>query len=394
MLYIYAAGIFQTAVTAFLLKVCCKQNRYSAYLFLFVLCLLLHLISNFLLYYFVQDDYFRKGFFSFLTLAYGPLIWAYTRKQTDPDYSAAVSFLNFIPTCIWGMAYLIILGRWIENPDADFEYIKYYNRSILLVMPVINIPYFILSIRQTRSLEAGLINERQLILFISGVSTGLIIFTCMFALVAIATDMPFNPAQKFAKSVAASGMILICVAILRYKVFPRNNSKIPNARPAVPLASDETAIMPAMPQEVDQKEADNRKEGKIFLLSREKQQEIYEQLNTVMKEKKLFLDPDMNMEKLAVATNISRHYISETLNNYANKSFYSFINEHRVKMVCEQMHKTSYQTSMVTLQYLGNSCGFKSKTSFNDNFKKITGLTPSEYWRELVDTNMLEKANR
>jgi AraC-like DNA-binding protein len=91
------------------------------------------------------------------------------------------------------------------------------------------------------------------------------------------------------------------------------------------------------------------------------------------------------MEKLTAATGYSRHQISEVLNQYADISFYPFVNRFRVEQVCTQMKKAAEKDSTPSLNMLELSyaCGFKSKSSFNEYFRRFTGETPSQHWSNL-----------
>jgi transcriptional regulator GlxA family with amidase domain len=120
-------------------------------------------------------------------------------------------------------------------------------------------------------------------------------------------------------------------------------------------------------------------------MTRERQQEIYEKLVEKVEQERLYLDPDFNMEKLTAATGYSRHQISEALNQYADISFYPFVNRFRVEQVCAHMKKAAAKDSSTSLNMLELSyaCGFKSKSSFNEYFRRFTGDTPSQYWSNL-----------
>lgn len=68
------------------------------------------------------------------------------------------------------------------------------------------------------------------------------------------------------------------------------------------------------------------------------------------------------------------HQISQVLNDHRGHSFNDYLNQYRVQAVCEGLQ----QPQQYSLMDLALSC-FSSKSSFNAIFKKITGLTPSEY---------------
>jgi AraC-like DNA-binding protein len=123
-------------------------------------------------------------------------------------------------------------------------------------------------------------------------------------------------------------------------------------------------------------------------LSSEEQQQLFQTLEAYLHTSKVFTDADLNLDKLALGAGISKYHISETLNSYAGKSFYQYINEWRIRRATEQirfMNQKSLPVNVLTLAY---DCGFKAKSSFNQYFKKITGLTPTEYIKSLTVTGV------
>jgi len=95
----------------------------------------------------------------------------------------------------------------------------------------------------------------------------------------------------------------------------------------------------------------------------------------------MFTDADLTLDKLAAAIGISKYHLSETLNSYACKTFYQFINELRIERAIQQMQFMCSKALPVNVLTLAFDCGFKAKSSFNQYFKKITGVTPTEYLR-------------
>jgi YesN/AraC family two-component response regulator len=121
-------------------------------------------------------------------------------------------------------------------------------------------------------------------------------------------------------------------------------------------------------------------ERKLLLEVRE-HEEIYNSIEALIKEKKLYQEEDFSLDKLAMLTGYNRHYISETLNVFAKKSFYQYINEYRVDEVTRLLEcKTNTGSNILSIAY---AAGFKNKASFNQYFKKITGSTPSDYQKKI-----------
>ncbi|MEJ1239670.1 helix-turn-helix domain-containing protein [Chryseolinea sp. T2] len=96
----------------------------------------------------------------------------------------------------------------------------------------------------------------------------------------------------------------------------------------------------------------------------------------LMAKKKLFLDPDLSLPRMAEEAGLSTHALSYLLNTGFGENFYAFVNRYRVEEA-----KYLLTTRIKTLSMLGIAyeAGFRSKTTFNNAFKKHTGLSPSQY---------------
>ncbi|TRW22049.1 helix-turn-helix transcriptional regulator [Flavobacterium zepuense] len=105
--------------------------------------------------------------------------------------------------------------------------------------------------------------------------------------------------------------------------------------------------------------------------------EILSLLETTLTTKKLYKDEDLTLERLSAAAGINRHHISKTLNVFAQKSFYQYINEYRVQEVIKLLDAPAPRA--ISLLAVAFECGFKTKASFNQHFKKAVGITPSAY---------------
>jgi len=104
---------------------------------------------------------------------------------------------------------------------------------------------------------------------------------------------------------------------------------------------------------------------------------IYEKISSLMDTEKLYLKSDLTLEHLSIRTGISRHYISQALNQMSGKNFYTWINHFRTKDLINDLSTPELDT--VTVLELAGRCGFNSKSSFIHYFKDATGLSPSEF---------------
>ncbi|OBW42361.1 HTH-type transcriptional regulator ChbR [Chryseobacterium sp. MOF25P] len=103
--------------------------------------------------------------------------------------------------------------------------------------------------------------------------------------------------------------------------------------------------------------------------------QLIEQKFSLILDKELFLNPNFTLENAAKELKITKHILSQYVNEILGKSFSSLIKEYRVEKAKQLLEtETNY-----TIESLGYDSGFNSKSTFFTAFKKITGLTPAEY---------------
>jgi len=110
-------------------------------------------------------------------------------------------------------------------------------------------------------------------------------------------------------------------------------------------------------------------------------EEYKKQILGFMDKEKPFLNPDLSQSEFASKIGISSHHFSEVLHFGFEQNFYNFINSYRVIEAQKLMKDNTYLNAKIIA--IAFDSGFKSKTSFNRVFKKLTGQTPSEYRAEI-----------
>jgi len=102
---------------------------------------------------------------------------------------------------------------------------------------------------------------------------------------------------------------------------------------------------------------------------------ITQQLDEIMSKEKLYKNGGLKMKEVAEKMNSTPHILSEHLNNNLGKSFSHYINEYRV-MEAAKILKENHQ---LTLEAIGEECGFRSNSTFYAAFKQKYGMTPAKY---------------
>lgn len=103
--------------------------------------------------------------------------------------------------------------------------------------------------------------------------------------------------------------------------------------------------------------------------------DLMHQKVAIIVEKELFLDPNFTLEIAAKELKVTKHLLSQYINERLGKSFSNLIKEYRIEKA-KQLLETE---SNYTIESLGYDSGFSSKSTFFTAFKKMTGFTPAEY---------------
>ena len=122
----------------------------------------------------------------------------------------------------------------------------------------------------------------------------------------------------------------------------------------------------------------NKKET---VLKQEKQLNLDAPLINKITKNKFHLKAELSLESLAKEMKLTRHQLSNQLNNQCNGNFYQVINLLRVMHAVSLFEQPqNNQLQIIQIAYLS---GFNSKTTFNNAFKRIIGQTPRDYRKSL-----------
>ncbi|ALO35497.1 AraC family transcriptional regulator [Colwellia sp. MT41] len=112
-----------------------------------------------------------------------------------------------------------------------------------------------------------------------------------------------------------------------------------------------------------------------------------EQINALtlyMNEHKPYLNHLLTLDNLATQTFMPSRQLSQVINRHFKKNFFEFINGYRIDEA--QMLLTRKENEKITMLAVMAQAGFNSKATFNTFFKKIVGMTPTQYRKEQQKT--------
>ncbi|RZS99553.1 helix-turn-helix domain-containing protein [Aquimarina brevivitae] len=106
----------------------------------------------------------------------------------------------------------------------------------------------------------------------------------------------------------------------------------------------------------------------------------FKELEQLMKEAKIYRDPNLGLCSVAHKIKISSNYLSQLVNKLTGKNFTDYINTFRVEDAKLKLTNKNY--SNYTIVGIGLESGFNSKSTFYSAFKKLAGKSPSTYRQE------------
>ena len=104
---------------------------------------------------------------------------------------------------------------------------------------------------------------------------------------------------------------------------------------------------------------------------------LFDKIESLIKEKKLFINPKLNLDFLAIEVDINASKLSNIIKQFSGKNFNDYMNEFRINLAKKLLVHKDYKNYTITS--IGLESGFNSKSTFYYAFKKHTGFTPLEF---------------
>lgn len=116
---------------------------------------------------------------------------------------------------------------------------------------------------------------------------------------------------------------------------------------------------------------------------------LMEKIYALMDDVSFIAQQDLTVERLAQAIGVHERYVSQAINDTMHKNFNTVLNEYRIREACKRLTDFEHYGAM-TNETIAEGLGYKSRSHFTRTFKKITGLTPSQYQHLSQETTSTE----
>ncbi|MDY2588327.1 helix-turn-helix domain-containing protein [Winogradskyella aquimaris] len=347
-----------------------KKPRTLANIFLALLVFFYALIAINIVVVNVMKDYDMLHVFRYMQLellyGIGPALYFYTKCITHPQFQfRKKDFIHFIPLLLEFIFYRTSIYR--TGSDGLYLDVMPTNSYIYLTQQWIGVlsiwTYSIASLILLKKYQKQIKEYYSKIehLSLKWLQTPILIYISYHFLWRIVTEIDrfiFDKSLREYYFLPNFTILAIITCWIGFKGYLKKTQDVVNLKPFEKKSKNSNAT---------------------------KDQNFLSKFKHLMETRKPYLNPDLNLAMLADLLEMKPRLLSSKINDNLNQNFYDIVNTYRVEAFKERL--ISHDRDQLSLLGHALECGFSSKSTFNNAFKKITQKTPSEYLRTLKKTS-------
>ena len=328
-----------------------------------------------------------------LSLSSHPLIFLYVKYLTKENFQLTIkSIIHFIPSIIlFAIVFVMLLSMDPEEKATLFSGLNLENAEnspILNVYALSTIVLFlqilIYAIIMFRLLYKHEDNIEQLYSTKNKVSLNwLKVFVFVYSAYYVFEFILFVfKGVSISETVYFSliSLHVFFVGFMAFKqreIYIKNRNQIANNSEVIELTENSPF---SHTSKLEQHEFN--REDSMSKMNSEEKKAILDQLETLMIEEQLFLDPNLSLYDLSQRLQINKNYISHVLNELPGMNFYNFINQYRIESAKKLLSDPNVKD--FSIEGIAQDSGFKSKSVFYKVFKQFVNETPSNYRKKHI----------
>ncbi len=374
---LYYIGISQSLFVAFVLLT--KKGKQVSDILLMLWLLTISLKMGVLIISAEHSEFFDNQFsIGLIPLTFGPFLYLYTKYlMFRRFFFRSKDFLHFFPFLILTALYfmffkevLVFDGPLILEKDG-FVLIRVIYASAF----VSSIYFYTFKTLKILKKHRNQLKDRFSYFSENNELNWLYALTSVYALtyiiyIVLGAYNTYIKEQYFDVSYISDVFLTIFAFVVSYF-----GIKQPYLFKVIPETKQDLSEIKEENLEEDKEE--NKEKYKNSNLSDEQKEEYTTHIYAFMKAEKPYLNAELTVQDLAKQLNISRHHLTEILNNDIGKNFFTFINEYRVEEVKRRLLDPKFEH--LTIVAIAFESGFNSKSTFNSIFKQNTEMTPSQW---------------
>ena len=177
-------------------------------------------------------------------------------------------------------------------------------------------------------------------------------------------------------------LFLLALLLMNYhKVQEQNRRLYAKSLEMIRADEEKRELIERLKGEAKDKVEDGTK-SKPRAVDEEKMGDLMQRVFIVMETNDEIFSPDFSLPRLSELVGDKRNNVSEAINQRYKNNFNGLLNEYRIKEACRRFNDPD-QYGNLTVEAIGQSVGFKSRSAFSTVFKQIVGLTPSAYLHQV-----------
>lgn len=293
-----------------------------------------------------------------------PLLWLFAYRNFNPSFKFKKSgLLHFLPAAV---CLALFLGDFFSQPlESRFDFMIYensgddtwlgdVNSAIVFSQMFVYFTLIFIYLHRAKRLIGENFSEADWI-YKMWIPKFIMLFAGLFLVVFVCYVI-------WPRTDAWLIQILNVIAMW-YLVF--------NTMKGVKATKDQTLSIEGIKSEQDDS-ADNNFSADISDL-----RVTSEAVRDYLRTSQAYLNPNLTLHDVATAMEISPKKLSKAINTVLNMNFFELVNQFRVEKAKESL--PDYKRKNLTLDSIAAQCGFNSRFTFSNTFKKFVGVTTTEW---------------
>lgn len=306
-----------------------------------------------------------------------PFIYLYVKKSvTEQPFLSKNEFKHFL------IPLLFIVAGFLYGPLITLEIETHNNprfTAAMIIYPLISVFYIVyymyLIYQQINRHQKGIPDHFSYVsskITLNWIKIVLILFAINWLI--SGTVMSLNIFQE--RQLINPGMVFfINIAVFSFAI-----SYFGFLQPTI-FQSIKQPVVETQTTQVNPEDSVIKQKYQKSTLSEDQAKKYLDKVNLLLEKERVYLNPELTIQDVSEKLDIPKHHLTESLNTYLGKSFYTLINEYRIDSFKElAADKNNKHLTLLALAY---DSGFNSKSSFNMVFKNYTGLTPSQFMKSI-----------
>ncbi|WP_062262137.1 helix-turn-helix domain-containing protein [Endozoicomonas arenosclerae] len=323
-----------------------------------------------------------------LTILKAPALYLYVRSLTEADFRLSKDLLKHLLVMVPSTTIFLYLlsGTDLNESMSLYEFfgqlrLPLFNLYVNLVIMAYSITSLIKLERHTRLIESAVSATDSINLnWLKGLIIFMIVICSFHFGLDISHLLGLSPIEP--KSIVVLVLNLGFIYFISFGGMRQPIIFTEKLQSILTVSAPEVLI--ETPSETETQKPDNKyqKSG----MEPDRLEKVWSQLTHLLESDRPYLNDELTLPQLAEQLGEKPHDLSQVINSQSGNNFYELINGFRVKEAMELLGNPEHQRRKML--DIATEVGFKSQSTFYNQFKKHAGMTPKQYKDQKLSESM------